>query len=485
MNRLLLLLFLSLCVYLPTSSAGVENTQISIPCPTTAIEAKKAFAETETPGFSEKCYDSILQHLENGEEDWIKNVQFFSNSGAASFNESIPIAMNKAIVKNPALILQIIYDEGDPDTYKDWCVEPFLEGTPDEITPFDNAAVAALRNAKISPSLEKLRQQCIVSFLQDRDHPFACKLSTPEAIAESVKHDHGERVSSGNDQCGVMLSYQLKELKPEWLAILPILTDPKIDPLFRQYTVLNSLILALPKSPETVLKLLTKYFSQQEFQEACHPILSPPDLETKEDANIKIEPDPYYNPDNYELNVPKAIQTLNQLKPSDPGISKARDTCLKELQKSLQELQRKQQPASWIYHQSTGQLMKNGQQFAIGYAGCGEKARNNPDYQYEDGVDMHIPGDPSICHLGAGPLPTGRYTIGPIGIYSVGENAMPLTPNEENTQTDRKKVFYIRGDNKRHPGYSSDGCIILKNANVRIRMGENVANGKDILEVIP
>jgi hypothetical protein len=66
-----------------------------------------------------------------------------------------------------------------------------------------------------------------------------------------------------------------------------------------------------------------------------------PDPAQEVDANIKIESGPYFNPDNYELNVPKAIQALHQLKSNDPSVEKARDICLKGLQQSLQELQQK------------------------------------------------------------------------------------------------------------------------------------------------
>jgi hypothetical protein len=136
-----------------------------------------------------------------------------------------------------------------------------------------------------------------------------------------------------------MLSSQLSQLKPEWIAILPALTNKQALPELREY-ILNMLIKALPKSPEVVLKILSQHYDQQQLAQACHPTLYSL-IPNTEATGIKIEIDPYHNPDNYQLNVPKTVQALSQLKPSDPGISKARDICLKKLQQSLQELQQK------------------------------------------------------------------------------------------------------------------------------------------------
>lgn len=141
-------------------------------------------------------------------------------------------------------------------------------------------------------------------------------------------------------------------------------------------------------------------------------------------------------------------------------------------------------PAVWVYQQSTGQLTKNGKHFAFGYAGCGSEAKNNPTYQYEHGVNMHIPEDAHICQLGAGPLPTGRYTVGPIGTYRVGPNAMPLIPDAANVMLGRNK-FYIHSDSKKHPGYSSDGCIVISDPNIRLNIAAGVEKGENTFQVVP
>lgn len=142
-------------------------------------------------------------------------------------------------------------------------------------------------------------------------------------------------------------------------------------------------------------------------------------------------------------------------------------------------------PAVWVYQQSTGRLTKNGKYFATGYAGCGEDARNNSAYQYEHGVEIHLPNHDHICKLGAGPLPIGRYTIGKLQQKNptVGLLAMPLIPLKENIMLGRDG-FYIHGPNKKHIQYSSDGCIILTK-HYRIKMAAYVKDGENTLQVIP
>jgi hypothetical protein len=338
MNKVLLLCLLAFSMFSLAHFANAK-THTSSMCPTTAAEAKQIFSGEKAPKLTDKCYSQLLQHLANGEADWINNAQSLMNSKIIGFNEGIPLAMTYAIIKNPGLMLQIIDQESNPDTYKKWCVSPFVEATTDEITSFNNAAISALKNAKVSPYFEKLRQQCIDSFIHDRDESFKCELRTPAAVSASVERNHGQELLFGNNQCDIMLSSQLSQLKPEWIAILPALTNKQALPELREY-ILNMLIKALPKSPEVVLKILSQHYDQQQLAQACHPTLYSL-IPNTEATGIKIEIDPYHNPDNYQLNVPKTVQALSQLKPSDPGISKARDICLKKLQQSLQELQQK------------------------------------------------------------------------------------------------------------------------------------------------
>jgi Protein of unknown function (DUF2778) len=100
---------------------------------------------------------------------------------------------------------------------------------------------------------------------------------------------------------------------------------------------------------------------------------------------------------------------------------------------------------AWSYSQSTGTLGHNGTVVAIGYSGH-DRGKNNPDMQ-------QIPN--------VGPIPQGRYFIGPPrDSEKVGPFAMPLDPAPE-TDTFGRSAFMIHGDSIVHPGTASEGCIIM------------------------
>jgi hypothetical protein len=97
---------------------------------------------------------------------------------------------------------------------------------------------------------------------------------------------------------------------------------------------------------------------------------------------------------------------------------------------------------AWIYSQSSGQLTRNGQRIAAGYSGAGV-GRNNPAEQAVRNV---------------GPIPQGRYSIGPEFDAPVqGPCTMRLTP--EGHDALGRDGFLIHGDNAAHD--ASTGCIIL------------------------
>jgi hypothetical protein len=80
---------------------------------------------------------------------------------------------------------------------------------------------------------------------------------------------------------------------------------------------------------------------------------------------------------------------------------------------------------------------------ATGYAGR-DAGRNNPELQ-------HV--------AGTGPIPAGRYTIGPAhNTPEHGPVTMRLIPDPKNEMFGRDG-FLIHGDNK--TGDASHGCIIL------------------------
>jgi Protein of unknown function (DUF2778) len=97
---------------------------------------------------------------------------------------------------------------------------------------------------------------------------------------------------------------------------------------------------------------------------------------------------------------------------------------------------------AWIYCQGSGQLTRDGEPVASGYSGAGI-GRNNPAQQ-------------AVPNLG--PIPQGRYSIGPEFDAPVqGPCSMRLTP--EGHDALGRDGFLIHGDNAAHD--ASTGCIVL------------------------
>lgn len=105
----------------------------------------------------------------------------------------------------------------------------------------------------------------------------------------------------------------------------------------------------------------------------------------------------------------------------------------------------------WIYHQRTGVLeyQANGrtETVATGYSGLGA-GRNNPSMQATHDT---------------GPIPQGTYMIGPAhqGAHT-GPVTMNLDPQGHNALG--RTLLRIHGDSRLHPGFASNGCIILDRA---------------------
>jgi hypothetical protein len=100
----------------------------------------------------------------------------------------------------------------------------------------------------------------------------------------------------------------------------------------------------------------------------------------------------------------------------------------------------------WVYAQRTGNLYEPiGVIVAQGYSGNGTH-KNQPNSQC---VQMH------------GPCPRGFYSIQPPNDTPAhGPYVMWLVPDRTNDMCGRSG-FGIHGDSLEHPGYASDGCIIL------------------------
>ena len=101
---------------------------------------------------------------------------------------------------------------------------------------------------------------------------------------------------------------------------------------------------------------------------------------------------------------------------------------------------------SWLYIQTTGELIRNGQTAGTGYSGNGmtpATGRNNPALEFIRNV---------------GPIPAGRYEIGPAhNSPNTGPKTMNLTPvgHDAYLRTD----FRMHGNNATNN--ASEGCIIM------------------------
>lgn len=98
---------------------------------------------------------------------------------------------------------------------------------------------------------------------------------------------------------------------------------------------------------------------------------------------------------------------------------------------------------SWAFRQHDGELTRDGAFEGTGYSGTGA-GRNNPAEESVQGV---------------GPIPAGRYSIGPMYHHQhLGPMVMNLEPLP-GTDTHGRSLFRIHGNNARND--ASHGCIIL------------------------
>ena len=120
---------------------------------------------------------------------------------------------------------------------------------------------------------------------------------------------------------------------------------------------------------------------------------------------------------------------------------------------------------SWIYQQSTGNLLDyNGQTVGIGYAGNG-KGKNNPLMQ-------------NVKNMG--PLPQGNYLIGePYDSEHTGPFTLPLEPDKNNNMFGRDE-FFMHGDSITEPVTASNGCIIMSRY---VRNKINSSNDKILIVI--
>lgn len=99
---------------------------------------------------------------------------------------------------------------------------------------------------------------------------------------------------------------------------------------------------------------------------------------------------------------------------------------------------------TWIYHQSTGELLHNGKLMGKGYSGSMTN-KNNPDRQQVRGM---------------GPIPRGKWRIGG---HTNSKGPMTIILNQTSGETYGRSLFRIHGEKRPPavPGFASEGCIIL------------------------
>jgi len=113
----------------------------------------------------------------------------------------------------------------------------------------------------------------------------------------------------------------------------------------------------------------------------------------------------------------------------------------------------------FTYEQRTGRFLDEGVEVAKGYSGWGAGA-NNPDLENLRGV---------------GPIPRGRYMIGPPRFSrNVGPVAMYLWPVGHTAHG--RSALMIHGDNR--TSTASRGCVIIPRV-VREAVAKTVMNSDD------
>lgn len=102
---------------------------------------------------------------------------------------------------------------------------------------------------------------------------------------------------------------------------------------------------------------------------------------------------------------------------------------------------------AWVYEIVSGFLYDDTDHIrARGYSGHGE-----------------FKNDPSKCVVKHGPIPLGKWAIGPpFNTDKHGPFCIPLGPIE--VELNGRSGFLIHGDSLEHPGEASEGCIILPHA---------------------
>lgn len=122
-----------------------------------AINARGANAVLQSLRQEEAVFDSLLFHVERGEQEWFGiwlKLRPFVDGGQS---ESIDIAFARAIPHAPAAILKLI---GNGLELRSVCTSPFIEPDPGVAEQYEVAAIKALSSVP-DKDLQVVKQQCI------------------------------------------------------------------------------------------------------------------------------------------------------------------------------------------------------------------------------------------------------------------------------------------------------------------------------------
>lgn len=115
----------------------------------------------------------------------------------------------------------------------------------------------------------------------------------------------------------------------------------------------------------------------------------------------------------------------------------------------------------WVYQQTTGELLADGEYVATGYSGHGDGV-NNPAMQ-------------AVANVG--PIPRGWYRCGaPHHHIRLGPVSIELSPIDHDCCG--RSEFFVHGDNVRGDKSASKGCIIVG------RTTRSMFELGDVLEVV-
>ncbi len=88
-------------------------------------------------------YDRVLDHIDNGEAEWVALAPKLAPGTDAGYAESLIISLAFALPKNPKAVLALLIGK-DAFQVDDVCGAPFIEGTVKDVPAYVRKAKAAI-----------------------------------------------------------------------------------------------------------------------------------------------------------------------------------------------------------------------------------------------------------------------------------------------------------------------------------------------------